>query len=397
MTPQKSSSLGWIAFSSGDDDNGSAAGSVFRLASGGRESSSASSSVDGESWNWDGSAKSKSAISDWTSSWKSGNSGLSSSPAQGNGPKGSSEAPASRRDFSSWGGSWAAFVSAKGGQSGDTQQKDVSGRGARLSDSWNFADSGSTPSFGLGQEGDYDDTASSEAATNISSEGTVIDTPVNRHPAVPTRADRGRGNHRLPRHELVTQVVRGARVNSPARKSVGVGIAEVSGPYCAPSRMRLLVKFSGLISTLVTLSNQYCYHVQFTHSMWEVAPCNYRQVSRAQHKPTRGLSPSPPHHHGVIRSVSPSPDSAVHKWDWLSAGWSTQGEVKRQCHHDCDWMNPEHHHWPHGAEGMPLIEGNKPLRADEQQEKAKTEPRENSANGSGAQERIQREVVAIVV
>ncbi|KAF4707788.1 hypothetical protein FOZ63_000115, partial [Perkinsus olseni] len=98
---------------------------------------------------------------------------------------------------------------------------------------------------------------------------------------------------------LETQVLRGARVNSPARKSVGVGSDEGLQPVRAmgPRKPR--------------------------------APKSAEMQRQDTYKPTRGFGrpPSVPYHGG---------------------GWSTQGEVKRACHrHDCDWMDPEHHHWPH--------------------------------------------------
>ncbi|KAF4732599.1 hypothetical protein FOZ62_030557, partial [Perkinsus olseni] len=317
---------GWMETSSDDDEGGSG----FRLGS--RRESSASSGTDG-SWNWDGSVKSKSAISDWTDSWKSEKSRNQASGRRQTSPPGESwagyssqkkhsgrgwgsaaveksteESPVSRRDFSSWGGSWETFASGKGG-SGDSggkgaQESSGGGRKSRLSESWHFADSGSTPSFG----GDQDDGDVASWASSTSSEAIIVKTPVKRHSRTEPggrRDERSSGNvmrrGRSPGRVLETQVLRGARVNSPARKSVGVG--------------------------------------------------------------------------------------------------GDEGEVKRACHHDCDWMNPEHHHWPHpGGEVRMEPERIDPREVSEQQWQERKDLVGEPSRREGAQRErfVPRPIIALV-
>ncbi|KAF4750888.1 hypothetical protein FOZ62_022293, partial [Perkinsus olseni] len=384
---------GWMETSSDDDEGGSG----FRLGS--RRESSASSGTDG-SWNWDGSAKSKSAISDWTDSWKSEKSRDRASSRRQTSPPGESWAgyssqkkhsgrgwgaaavekstegsAISRRDFSSWGGSWETFASGKGG-SGDSGEKDAQessggGRKSRLSESWHFADSGSTPSFG----GDQDDDDVASWASSTSSEAIIVKTPVKRHSRTEPRGRRDERTSgkvvrrgRSPGRVLETQVLRGARVNSPARKSVGVGSDEGLQPVRAmgPRKPRA--------SRPAEMDRQDTY------------------------KPTRGFGrpPSVPYHGGGRTA----PSSAPQKWDLLSAGWSTQGEVKRACHHDCDWMNPEHHHWPHpGGEVRTEPERIDPRDVSEQQQwqKRKDLGGEPSRQEGAQRERfVPRPIIALV-
>ncbi|KAF4711810.1 hypothetical protein FOZ63_027530, partial [Perkinsus olseni] len=295
---------GWMETSSDDDEGGSG----FRLGS--RRESSASSGTDG-SWNWDGSVKSKSAISDWTDSWKSEKSRNQASGRRQTSPPGESwagyssqkkhsgrgwgsaaveksteESPVSRRDFSSWGGSWETFASGKGG-SGDSggkgaQESSGGGRKSRLSESWHFADSGSTPSFG----GDQDDGDVASWASSTSSEAIIVKTPVKRHSRTEPggrRDERSSGNvmrrGRSPGRVLETQVLRGARVNSPARKSVGVGGDEGLQPVRAmgPRKPR--------------------------------APKSAEMNRQDTYKPTRGFGrpPSVPYHGGGRTTPSSAP------------------------------------------------------------------------------------------
>ncbi|KAF4653834.1 hypothetical protein FOL46_008997 [Perkinsus olseni] len=386
------SSGGWMESSSDDDEGGSG----FRLGS--RRESSASSATDG-SWNWDGSVKSKSAISDWTDSWKSEKSRNQASGRRQTSPPGESwagyssqkkhsgrgwgaaaveksttESTVSRRDFSSWGGSWETFASGKGGGgSGDKGSRESSGGGrkSRLSESWHFADSGSTPSFG----GDQDDDDVASWASSTSSEAIIVKTSVKRHARVEPRGGRDERTSgkvmrrgRSPGRVLETQVLRGARVNSPARKSVGVGSDEGLQPVRAmgPRKPR--------------------------------APKSAEMNRQDTYKPTRGFGRPPSVQcRGGARTT---PSSAPQKWDLLSAGWSTQGEVKGACHHDCDWMNSEHHHWPHsGGEVRTEPERIDPRDVSEQQQwqKRKDLGGEPSREEGAQRERfVPRPIIALV-
>ncbi|KAF4705261.1 hypothetical protein FOZ62_031793, partial [Perkinsus olseni] len=343
--------------------------------------------------------KSKSAISDWTDSWKSEKSRDRASSRRQTSPPGESwagyssqkkhsgrgwgsaaveksteESANSRRDFSSWGGSWKTFASGKGG-SGDSggkgaQESSGGSRKSRLSESWHFADSGSTPSFG----GDQDDDDVASWASSTSSEAIVVKTPVKRHARVEPggrRDERTSGKvmrrSRSPGRALETQVLRGARVNSPARKSVGIGSDEGLQPVKAmgPRKAR--------------------------------APKSAEMNRQDTYKPTRGFGrpPSVPYHGGGRTA----PSSAPQKWDLLSAGWSTQGEVKRACHHDCDWMNPEHHHWPHqggGTQAQP--ERIDPRETSEQQWQERTDLGSEPSRQEGAQRErfVPRPIIALV-
>ncbi|KAF4694062.1 hypothetical protein FOZ60_009177 [Perkinsus olseni] len=310
---------GWMETSSDDDEGGSG----FRLGS--RRESSASSGTDG-SWNWDGSVKSKSAISDWTDSWKSEKSRNQASSRRQTSPPGESWAGYSSQKKHSGRGWGSAAVEKSteesaisrrdflllGGEKG-AQESSGGGRKSRLSESWHFADSGSTPSFG----GDQDDDDVASWASSTSSEAIIVKTPVKRHSRTEPRGRRDERSSgkvmrrgRSPGRVLETQVLRGARVNSPARKSVGVGGDE-------------------------------------------------------------GLQP--------VRAMGPRKPRAP------------KGEVKRACHHDCDWMNPEHHHWPHpGGEVRTEPERIDPRDVSEQQQ---WQERKDLVGEPSRQEGAQREVV----
>ncbi|KAF4654921.1 hypothetical protein FOL47_009692 [Perkinsus chesapeaki] len=345
------SSDGWMDSSSssseGEDD-----GSGFRLgskSSGGGGSwnwsaaSSSKKSNGGDSWKSAGGAASKSEKSSWGQSWNSG--GKDSGSGWGDSWEKSKSGlkSSSNESGSGWGDSWdkskstlAAHKSKNsssgkpgGGSWGASSSKveapsvakASSGRGSRLSDSWR--DSSATPSFGGATQEENDDTDDWNASGGPVEEKVVAKKSVAVVKRAPAATEATRGRSASPARVLTTQVVRGARVNSPARKSVGVGSDDEEGE-CMPGRLERLREFVAndprALRLLHTRRQDTC-------------------------KPSRGFGRPPPvpYWTGGRRARGASGK----KWDWLSAGWSTQGEIKRKCHHDCNWVNPEHHHWPH--------------------------------------------------